>query len=182
MNATMNAVPITATHSNIFLRLHSNIKIVALEPDTAAYYSKGQKNGKHHVEGIGLGFTLPLLNKNNYNEARCINEQEARMMARQLAKKEGIFGGTSTGLNVVGALQLAKELGNQRISRFNKGDKLDSVITELDKEKRKVSLSIKALEEKNIREAEKKFGSRDSGGVLGEILGPLLNKKKKNKK
>jgi len=97
--------------SNILLKSQSNIKIVALEPDTAAYYSKGQKNGKHHVEGIGLGFELPLLNKNNYNEARGINEQEARMMARQLAKEEGIFGGTSTGLNVVGALQLAKELG-----------------------------------------------------------------------
>ena len=99
--------------SNILLKSHRNIKIVALEPDTAAYYSKGQKNGKHHVEGIGLGFSLPLLNKNNYNEVRAINEQEARMMVRQLAKKEGIFGGTSTGLNVVGALQLAKELGDK---------------------------------------------------------------------
>jgi len=48
---------------------------------------------------------------------------------------------------------------------------------ELDKEKRKVSLSIKALEEKQTKEAVKKYGSKDSGGVLGEILGPFLKKK-----
>jgi len=73
--------------------------------------------------------------------------------------------------------QLAKEIENQRPSRFVKGDKLDAVITELDKEKRKISLSIKALEEKQTKEAVKKYGSKDSGGVLGEILGPLLKKK-----
>jgi len=75
--------------------------------------------------------------------------------------------------------QLAKEPENQRPARFVKGDKLDSVITELDKEKRKVSLSIKALEEKQTKEAVKKYGSKDSGGVLSEILGPLLKKKPK---
>ena len=78
--------------------------------------------------------------------------------------------------------QLAKEIENQRPSRFVEGDKLDAIITELDKEKRKVSLSIKALEEKQAKEAVKKYGSKDSGGVLGEILGPLLKKKSKSKK
>jgi len=78
--------------------------------------------------------------------------------------------------------QLAKEPENQRPSRFVKGDKLDAIITELDREKRKVSLSIKALEEKQTKEAVKKYGSKDSGGVLGEILGPLLVKKNKKKK
>ena len=78
--------------------------------------------------------------------------------------------------------QLANEPENQRPTRFVKGDKLDAIITELDKEKRKVSLSIKALEEKQTKEAVKKYGSKDSGGVLGEILGPLLKKKSKEKK
>jgi small subunit ribosomal protein S1 len=77
--------------------------------------------------------------------------------------------------------QLAKLAENQRPARFVKGDKLDVIITELDKEKRKVSLSIKALEEKQTKEAVKKYGSKDSGGVLGEILGPLLNRTKKKK-
>ena len=97
--------------SNILLKSNNNVKIVVLEPDTAAYYSKGQKGGEHHVEGIGLGFELPLLDSNNYDEARSINEDESRNMARLLAKDEGIFAGTSTGLNVMGALQLAGEIG-----------------------------------------------------------------------
>ncbi len=46
-----------------------------------------------------------------YDEALGIDEKEARRMAQLLAKEEGIFAGTSSGLNVVGALQLAEELG-----------------------------------------------------------------------
>ena len=42
--------------------------------------------------------------------------------------------------------------------------------------------SIKALEEQQTKEAVKKYGSKDSGGVLGEILGPLIKKKEKSKK
>ena len=60
---------------------------------------------------------------------------------------------------------------------------MDVIITELDKKKRKVSLSIKALEEKQTKEAVKKYGSKDSGGVLGDIfnLKVLKTKKTKNK-
>ena len=78
--------------------------------------------------------------------------------------------------------QLAKEVENARPSRFAKGDKVDAMIVELDKEKRKIALSIKALEEKQSKEAVKKYGSTDSGALLGDILGPLLKKKKKTKK
>jgi cysteine synthase len=97
--------------SNILLDSDKYTKIVALEPASAPYYSKNQSDGDHHVEGIGLGFELPLLDKNNYHEARGIEESEAREMAKLLASEEGIFGGTSSGLNVVGAIQLAEELG-----------------------------------------------------------------------
>ena len=97
--------------SNILLDSDKDTKIVALEPASAPYYSKNQSDGDHHVEGIGLGFALPLLDKNNYHEARGIDESEAREMAKLLASEEGIFGGTSSGLNVVGAIQLAEELG-----------------------------------------------------------------------
>ena len=78
--------------------------------------------------------------------------------------------------------QLAKETENARPSRFAAGDKVDAMIVELDKNKKKVVLSIKALEEKQTKEAVKKYGSKDSGGVLGEILGPLIKKKKEIKK
>ena len=77
--------------------------------------------------------------------------------------------------------QLAKEIENARPSRFAKGDKVDAMIVELDKEKRKIVLSIKSLEEKQTKEAVKKYGSTDSGALLGDILGPLLKKDKKKK-
>ena len=79
--------------------------------------------------------------------------------------------------------QLAMEVENARPSRFARGDKVDAMITELNKEKRKITLSIKALEEKQNKEAVKKYGSTDSGALIGDILGPLLKKKKtKDKK
>jgi len=85
-------------------------RIVALEPATSAVISTGRA-GTHHVEGVGVGFVPPLLDKDYYDEVRGIDETEARQMARRLVKQEGIFAGTSSGLNVVGALQLAQELG-----------------------------------------------------------------------
>lgn len=88
----------------------SPARIVALEPATSAVISTGVA-GTHHVEGIGIGFVPPLLDKAYYDEARGIDEEEAREMARLLAREEGIFAGTSTGLNVSGALRLAHELG-----------------------------------------------------------------------
>jgi len=75
--------------------------------------------------------------------------------------------------------QLAKESADARPSRFTRGDKIDAMIFELNKSKKMLVLSIKALEEKQTEDAVKKFGSKDSGGVLGEILGPLIRRKNK---
>ena len=58
-----------------------------------------------------MGLMPPLLDKAFYDEARAVEEDDARAMARRLAQEEGIFAGTSTGLNVTAALQLARELG-----------------------------------------------------------------------
>jgi cysteine synthase len=63
------------------------------------------------VEGIGAGFWPPHLKREDYDEARAIDETAARAMARRLAKEEGIFAGTSTGVNVLAAVALAQELG-----------------------------------------------------------------------
>ncbi len=90
---------------------NSQTQIVALEPATSTAISTGTA-GSHQIEGIGVGFVPPLLNRDYYDEARGIDEAEAREMARRLTRQEGIFSGTSTGLNVVGALQLARELGS----------------------------------------------------------------------
>ena len=84
--------------------------MVALEPASSPILSAGRA-GSHKVEGIGIGFVPPLLDPAYYDEARGIDEGEARAMVRRLAAEEGIFAGTSTGVNVVGALELARELG-----------------------------------------------------------------------
>jgi cysteine synthase A len=96
--------------ARVLRRAGSQARIVALEPSSSPILSQG-RTGTHDVEGIGIGLIPPLLNKTHYDEARGIDEEEAREMTRRLAREEGIFAGTSTGLNVVGAQQLARELG-----------------------------------------------------------------------
>ena len=91
-----------------------------------------------------------------------------------------VYTGNKDLLHLIKKNQLAKEPENQRPSRFSKGDKCDCMIVELDKDKKKVTLSIKALEEKQSKEVVKKYGSTDSGALLGDILGPLLKKKRSN--
>ena len=91
----------------------SKARIVALEPSGSPVLTTGRK-GAHRVEGTAPGFVPPHLTPADYDEARAIDEDEAREMARRLAKEEGIFAGISSGLNVVAALQLARELGAGR--------------------------------------------------------------------
>lgn len=97
--------------ARVLKRADPSARIVALEPASSPVITKGAP-GTHHVEGLGVGFVPPLLDKNLYDEARGIDEGAARQMARRLAREEGIFAGTSTGLNVVGAVGLARELGH----------------------------------------------------------------------
>jgi cysteine synthase A len=89
-------------------------RIVALEPLSAPLLTQGH-GGRHRVEGIAPGFVPPHLTAAVYDEARAVDESEARAMARRLAKEEGVFAGTSSALNVVAALQLARELGPGKV-------------------------------------------------------------------
>ena len=84
--------------------------VVIFEPTSTPVISGGDA-GTHHVEGIGIGFVPPLLDAGLYDEVRAIDEAEGRAMARRLAQEEGLLAGTSSGLNVVGAIALATELG-----------------------------------------------------------------------
>jgi small subunit ribosomal protein S1 len=74
---------------------------------------------------------------------------------------------------------LARDRNDQRPDRFGKGDKVDAMVTSMDKVTRKVSLSIKAKEVAEEKEAVAQFGSSDSGASLGDILGAALKKKTK---
>lgn len=94
-----------------FREARSLTRIIALEPAATAIISGGKTGDAHDVEGIGIGFVPPLLDPSMYNEARAIDEDEAREIARRLAKEEGIFTGTSSGLNVAAALKIGQELG-----------------------------------------------------------------------
>ncbi len=88
-------------------------RIVALEPQGSPVLTTGRA-GAHRVEGTAPGFVPPHLTREDYDEARAVNEDEARAFARRLAKEEGVFAGISTGLNVLAACQLARELGPGR--------------------------------------------------------------------
>ncbi|MGF1607665.1 MAG: 30S ribosomal protein S1 [Rhodothalassiaceae bacterium] len=76
---------------------------------------------------------------------------------------------------------LAKDRADQRPERFAAGDKIDAMITQIDKSARRVSLSIKALEAAEEKKAVEQYGSQDSGASLGDILGAALQKAQENK-
>ena len=96
------------------------------------------------------------------------------------SSKNGIYvyAGNKDQLILIKTNHLANEPENCRPSRFMPRQKVDCCISELQLENRKVSLSIKMLEEKEAAAAVKKYGSVYSGERLSDILGPLLKRKK----
>lgn len=89
----------------------AKIQVFLVEPAESPIISKGYA-GTHHIEGIGA-FIPPLLQKELYDDVISVPEEDAKSMARQLAKEEGIFAGTSTGANIVGALEVARRLAKE---------------------------------------------------------------------
>ena len=85
-------------------------KIIAVEPSSSPILSKGIK-GSHNVEGVGLGFIPAIYNPKLVDEVITIEESRARQTSRDLALKEGIFCGTSSGMNVAAAIEISKKLG-----------------------------------------------------------------------
>jgi small subunit ribosomal protein S1 len=77
---------------------------------------------------------------------------------------------------------LARDRADQRPERFGKGDKIDALVTTIDKASRRISLSIKAREISEEKEAVAQYGSSDSGASLGDILGAALKKATGGKK
>jgi cysteine synthase A len=93
------------------LRRHKDqIRIVAVEPSESPVLSGGQ-TGAHKIDGIGAGFVVPLWNESIADQIEQVSTAEAVAMAIRLAREEGLFGGTSTGCNVIAALRLAEQLG-----------------------------------------------------------------------
>ena len=94
------------------LRRHkSDLHITAVEPAESAVLS-GKPSGAHKIEGIGLGFFPPLWEPQLVDEVLTVSTEEAKIMARRLAREEGLFTGTSSGANIVAALRVAEQLGS----------------------------------------------------------------------
>lgn len=91
-------------------RRDPRIRIVAVEPAESAVLSGGP-TGAHRIDGIGAGYVVPLWRPEIADAIEPVSTEEARAMAQRLAREEGLFGGTSTGANVVAALRAAARLG-----------------------------------------------------------------------
>lgn len=88
-----------------------NIKVVAVEPKGSPVLSKGY-SGTHKIQGIGAGFIPDTLDTKIYDEVIAIDNDDAFITAKKLAKKEGILVGISSGASLYAATLLAKRKEN----------------------------------------------------------------------
>ena len=96
--------------ATVLRRYKPSIKIVAVEPAESSVLLGGQP-GPHKIEGVGVGFTPPLWEPDLVDGILPVKTDDAKDMARRLAREEALFAGTSSGANVVAAMQVAKKLG-----------------------------------------------------------------------
>ncbi len=85
-----------------------NIEIYAIEPKDSPVLSEGRA-GAHKIQGIGAGFVPDNLNQKLYKEVICVDSDDAIASARELAQKEGLLVGISSGANFFVAKELAKK-------------------------------------------------------------------------
>jgi cysteine synthase A len=96
--------------ATVLKRYNPNIKIVAVEPAESAVLLGGQA-GPHKIEGVGIGYTPPLWESALVDDILSVKTEDAKAMARRLAREEALFAGTSSGANVVAAIRVAEGLG-----------------------------------------------------------------------
>ena len=88
-------------------------KVIAVEPLQSPLLTTGT-GGSHRVEGVGVGFEPPFLDRERLDGIRAVDQEKAFDMCRQLARRAGILCGGSTRLNVVAAIELARDFGPEK--------------------------------------------------------------------
>lgn len=96
--------------ATVLKRYNPNLKIIVVEPAESAVLLGGQA-GPHKIEGVGIGYTPPLWDPSLVDEIIPVNTDDAKDMARRLAREEALFAGTSSGANVIAAIRVAEQLG-----------------------------------------------------------------------
>jgi cysteine synthase A len=96
--------------ATVLKRHNSSIRIVVVEPAESSVLLGGEP-GPHKIEGIGIGYRPPLWDPTLVDDIVAVTTEDAKEMARRLAREEALFAGTSSGANVVAALQVAERLG-----------------------------------------------------------------------
>ncbi len=90
------------------------VQVVGVEPYNVRNVSGGDTSGTHRLEGIGLSFVPKILRRDLIDRVVPVRDEDAYRTARELAQREGILGGVTSGANVWAALERARELGPGR--------------------------------------------------------------------
>jgi cysteine synthase A len=98
--------------AEVLKQRNKNLKAVALEPKDSPILSGGEP-GPHKIQGIGAGFVPQVLNVDAIDEIIQVSNDDAMETARQLAAKEGILAGVSSGAAMWAAMQLSQRVENQ---------------------------------------------------------------------
>jgi cysteine synthase A len=96
--------------ATVLKRYKPGIRIVAVEPAESPVLGGGQA-GPHKIEGVGIGYAPPLWDPTLVDDIEPVKTDDAKAMTRRLAREEALFGGTSSGANVVAAIRMAERLG-----------------------------------------------------------------------
>jgi cysteine synthase A len=96
--------------ATVLKRHKPRVVIAAVEPAESSVLLGGPA-GPHKIEGVGIGYTPPLWEPDLFDEVIAVATDDAKAMARRLAREEALFAGTSSGANVIAAIRVGERLG-----------------------------------------------------------------------